>query len=832
MTLKMNKSFSELYNEAKYLLYEHITEFITGVELGNTIIVTVPRKGPRLMDLMEAEMKDGFGKALICSEHCLPFLFGDVKTVKKIKRIIIVDDAVYYGTTITGIYNIVNTYKNILNAQFDIKVITGIKDTKANTGNINVIHDDKNREKNFGYYYIKRLAKDLNTINATLEIEFPTFCYKLHYPEGTDIHRLLTENLIKVNECKDTYVVEAFKKKSVTAVFRTDANPLCSFRKCRLNILPNSDKGDYVMNVTVISPYVLSNEENDLKMIFDDVDAIRPYWKRLVAEMIPDSTQYVFKITDPNGDTLDNVMMYDELKRLKTRSIVIAANYIASVLFFMQIKKELETALQCSLFDFDGLNGKDFHSIFGYTDTAKELLNKLNAMVTATEERTDNPDVKLHLLNAYADQNTMVFERNYPVSNYTCPVFINRVNVLLKNVDNTAEAVSALFFLQNGLIEKATRKLEKFNYYRLFFGQTFSSIKQILTSAAAEKAEEKVISRLVDMKIDQCNIVPQYILDRETKNWRRVFRPGENEDLYLSHMARFVIMVYKELVKHFNFQDIPLYILNGFLIYLTKECEEELKEDLCIEFLKDKNGSIQFLNRENNLPTNVLTYLKRMKILDIENEFVKVNEHLADESLAEVTTLDRNKVEITIKDKIKTLYNKIKDYGLGLETAYMVLNAYTLDKTDIKNAEMELCPIIDNIEQFLLNTKICLEKPENEKPTGLALSRNRMIINSFRYFSQYLALPELVKGLNTKMFEEKLFICKQASNLVMSMYVLKNKKATEEILKRHNELLRYPEKLVKEITTDFDKTLSKPEVAKYMAEEIRSLAAGCPDKRG
>ena len=831
MTLKMNRSYSELYRKAIDLLYEHITKSIIGLVQGDTVIVTVPRKGPRLMDFMETKNKKGFESALICSEHSLPFLFGDAETVKKIKRIIIVDDAVYYGTTITGVYNIVNTYRAILNAEFDIIVITGIKDTKANTGGINVMYDEENREKSFGYYYIKQLAKDLNTINATLEIEFPTLCYRLRYPEGTDVYALLMKSIAGMSRCKDTYLVETYEKKSVTAIFSTDGNLLCSFRKCRFNICHNSDKGEYAINVTVMSPYALSNEESDLNMVFDDVDAIRPYWTRLVTEAIPDNTRHVFKVTEIAGDEPDNALMYSELKRLKTRSIVIAANYIASVLFFMQIKKELETALQCEFIDFDGLNRRDFHNIFGYSDTANELLDKLNAIMTKPEELTDNPDVKLRLLNVYADRGTMVFEKNYPKSQFTLPVFQNYVKELLNNAENTTEAVSALFFLQNGLIEKETRKQEKFNYYRLFFGQTFASIKEFLGKFAVGEEEEKIIHRLVDMKIDQCNIVPQYILDNETKNWRRVLRPGENEDLYLSHMARFVIMVYKELVKHFNILNIPQYILNGFLVYLTKVCNNELNKDLHINFSKDKNGNLLFMNRENGLCTDVLAYLKRMKILDIKYEFVKVNEHLADESLTEETTLDRNKVETTIKDKIEILYSKIKDYGLGLDSAYMVLNAYTIGKKDIENAKVELCPIMDSIEQFLQNTETCLENPQDEKPTErLIRSRNKVIVNSFRYFSKYLALPELVEEPKTKLFEEKLFTYKQASNLVTSMYILKNKKTTEEILNKHNGLLGYPEKLVKEITTDFDKTLVKPEVANCMAEGIRRLAKNDIDK--
>ena len=119
-------------------------------------------------------------------------------------------------------------------------------------------------------------------------------------------------------------------------------------------------KGEYAINVTVMSPLRHSpNEESDFEYGFDDVDAIRPIGQPCNRS---DTGQYAtcFKVTEIAGDEPDNALMYSELKRLKTRSIVIAANYIASVLFFMQIKKELETALQCEFIDFDGLNTKGF----------------------------------------------------------------------------------------------------------------------------------------------------------------------------------------------------------------------------------------------------------------------------------------------------------------------------------------------------------------------------------------------------------------------------------------------------------------------------------------
>ena len=40
----------------------------------------------------------------------------------------------------------------------------------------------------------------------------------------------------------------------------------------------------------------------------------------------------------------------------------------------------------------------------------------------------------------------------------------------------------------------------------------------------------------IDNRIDNGCIVPQYIVDSASSTWMRVFRPGENEDLLLSHL--------------------------------------------------------------------------------------------------------------------------------------------------------------------------------------------------------------------------------------------------------------------------------------------------------
>lgn len=840
------RNFNEIYNNAIRLLRKNIIDCI----IENTIIVTIPRKGPRLIELLqkdkeeeedEEDKKDkknlekNLKKVLaVCSEHSLPFLFADKELVEKIERVIIVDDAVYYGTTITGVYNLVYTYKTVLNAKFEIVILAGIKDSKANIGySKNIFKSYETIPNHFGYYYIKKLSRDLSTLNSTLEIEFPTFTYQLTCPttENNDVYSFVSDRLKNLPGCTNTYIVDNVnndKKKSVTALFDTKDNPLCSFRKCRFNVqkkkISNSDS--YEMNITVLSPFVLSDETDNLKDLFEAFPNIQEIWTQLTKEAIPCSIDQQFQLKNME----DSAIMFGEIERLRKRSIIIAANYIASTLFFMQIKNRLENNLnvgECQLKE------TDFYNIFGETNRSKELLERLKSMIRTGEHTLGSitPDGKaitvdmlLRLHNSKPDPDRMVFEKNYPQTPYTLSLFRIRVDELISKSANTAEAVSALFFLQNGLIEKHTRKQEQFNYYRLFFGQTFASIRQYLTEKKFQDDDMEVdINRLVDLKIDQCNVVPQYILDNETKCWRRVFRPGENEDYYLSHMARFVIMVHQELTRLWGINDIPEYLFEDFLIYLTREHKEDLKKDLCIEF-ENRNGKLFFQNKESGKECQVLDYLKRMKILEISNEFVEISENLADESLEEVTTLDRVQTENPIKEDIANLVTKIKESKFELDTAYMVLNAYIIKSEDIEQAKEELEKVLNDMEDYLNEIKNSLGKDQQESPE-FQRKKFKIVINSFRYFSRFLADPKLVKDGQIQSFENKLLAYKELYNLVISIYLYKNPNITNNLLDNLKSSLWEddPKKLKDALKTDFQTASSNAETVELIMECFKEI---------
>lgn len=822
VTEMAGKNFTEIYEEAITNLGKNIKNSIDFGSGKITLIVTVPRKGPRLIDFLlekyptlfkkdEEDNENILQKALVCSEHSLPFLFADKKLAEKISRVVIVDDAVYYGTTITGVYNLVQTYKTITSADFEIKALAGIKDTKANIGKINFEFYEGIPEY-FGHYYIKRLSKDLGSLNSTLEIEFPTFSYTFTCPEIPDIQALLSECLKGLPGCTGTYIVKGFdKKRSVTALFDSKDNPQCSFRKCRFNIRKSRDNepGSYQMKVTVMSPFVLPGKISELKNLFEAFPEIQEAWTTLTDNAMPVAADQWLMLKEQD----DSSIMFNEIERLRKRSIVIAANYIISALFFMQIKDKLENCLKMIAHRFEGLNVTDFHYIFGDCSITRRLLDVLQRMIEGGG--INDIDSQLRLYNAVPDPERMVFEKNYPQTPYTLPLFQIQVDKLVSRSANIAEAISALFFLQNGLIEKHTRKQEQFNYYRLFFGQTFASIRQFVNKDKFQKENIGTeINRMVDLKIDQCNVVPQYILDDETQCWRRVFRPGENEDYYLSQMARFVIMVHKELAGLWGIYDLPEYLFEDFLILLTYEYQNELGNDLCIKFFKDNNGKLLFRNRESGESVRVLTYLKQMNILEITNKFVRISETLADESIAEVTTLDRVCTEKPIKVRIGNLVETINRYKYGMDTAYMVLNAYTMRIKDMRPALKELKKVAEDMVAYLELIKNSVD--ENK------IKKSRIMIHNFWYFSHYLADPTLVDNPTIRDFEEKLSVCKELYNLAISIYLYKSPKIAVNLLNNwKSRELKYPKGLTEALQTDFQAALANAETIDWIMESIK-----------
>ena len=66
------------------------------------IVIALSRKGPRLLEYLRKNM--GLKDLNVMTEHALPFLFENIWSKSdKSYRIFIVDDAIYFGSTILAL---------------------------------------------------------------------------------------------------------------------------------------------------------------------------------------------------------------------------------------------------------------------------------------------------------------------------------------------------------------------------------------------------------------------------------------------------------------------------------------------------------------------------------------------------------------------------------------------------------------------------------------------------------------------------------------------------------------------------------------------------------
>ena len=139
------------------------------------IIIALSRKVPRMLSCFE---KKGFiSSKKVVTELSLPYLFKHIEQDKEGKyRLFIVDDAIYYGSTIKSVYELVCSYIDIfdLSSRVDVMgIFTAIKDKDSiDFGSVNIVSNTDVRS-GFGHIFVKQLMKDLRQLNCSLEVEFP-----------------------------------------------------------------------------------------------------------------------------------------------------------------------------------------------------------------------------------------------------------------------------------------------------------------------------------------------------------------------------------------------------------------------------------------------------------------------------------------------------------------------------------------------------------------------------------------------------------------------------------------------------------------------------------
>ncbi len=598
-------SFIDMKSEYEVWINEFImtlNETINNKDLGSCLwlLVVLSRKGPMLFEYIQdriSEIVKEKNKVLVVTEIALPFIS---KVFKENRRVLIVDDALYYGTTAKSVAKEIIEFKNFFNHDKNkIDALTIIKSSNLVKDISKYINIKTKTEVSISksHYFIEKLVDNFHSLNKQFEVEFPIIEYKVK-----DISKLKFDSLIDEFTKKFNNDIVYKVKDSINIVCTSKSNSSL-FRKFRILL----DLNNQILRVMPISTEVIPSNLNYYDMMFDTNDErLKTLWCQ------------IFEHIRLNKTSLDLIRNRQE------RSLIVLANYIMSLNFYLEYRNRIEDVLLNSLNiqNKGELSKLDLRYIVG-DDELVELLSDYFTYIRDNEVLSP----KLNIIEKVNSVPYQVFEnKETKFSAQDIDNMEYKNALMLKNCTNLYEMLSVLFFNQDYILEKRSRNEYNPTADRLKFGYTFDALIEIVKQYIIEANDKNIIKKIhrwVDERIDKSSIVPQYIIDDKLNSWMRVFRPGENEDIQLSHLTRFVLFVFQSVPNYMQYEWIKRSYFEKLLVvaYHCLSSDKIINSDLMeIEIsCEDNNDSYLYIYYKEEQQTNkrkVIDYLINMFVLE------------------------------------------------------------------------------------------------------------------------------------------------------------------------------------------------------------------------
>lgn len=655
---------SQIESDKKTFLYslEKMAKYLNDIiqPTDNDIVISLSRKGPRLLEYLRIYYH--LKVFSFVTEHALPLIFEKISANKnKEYRIFILDDAIYFGSTIQNLYNEIKGYI----AAYDLYnvviagIITAIKtpDSKKLEINDTPLFTNKEIRPGYGHFFVKTLMNEFSKLNDTLEVEFPTIEYRI----GKDVSNEHIEEALK--SIYPDFIQSLHNKEDNgrwSIILSESKN--ASFNKIRIF------KGDGVLRFVFMNPHYFINSEEILAglMVRQDSPFIE-MWNDIRSS---------FSVSD------SKVSFTSEIRRNRLRSQIVLANYILSINNYFVEKEKIDTlvrSLNQGEYTYK-IKKANLHYLLGDNQLVDNTIGRLQVAINAKLSLDSVVAVReLDIANDY------VLESN-SLPKDELEILQSQNIVMLGNSRNIEEALSAMFNNLTLLIEKWTRGTIYDNNYRLRFGYSMKNLAMFVRRFGNFKAGEsttflKKLHQWIDYRIDQGCIVPQYIIDAKTSTWMRVFRPGENEDLLLSHLARIVLRVWNWTNDILGIGKVNTDTLQSILSLTINTFKEEMAAE---EFYLDLCINEQLVSCIEGGDREVLDYMRSMYILNEDGDYMRLSPRLLDKEFQSYSTLSREleiKIELMIKDLLNSLNaqdNPFNDFSA--EINYKLRHLFDLDK--------------------------------------------------------------------------------------------------------------------------------------------------------
>lgn len=631
------KSDRIIYENSLKQLVDRLNDLIQSSD--TDIVIALSRKGPRLLEYLR--IFKGLKLFSFTTEHALPIIFEKISREKnKVYRIFLIDDAIYFGSTIQNLYNEIQSYIRAY-ALDNVKVVaifTAIKakDSKVlNFGDAELVASYDDIREGYGHYFVKSLMNDFAKLNDTMEVEFPSVEYSFDKQlDGAEVEESLKlhfNNVIRVS------VNDDYPSKWSILLGEDDFS---SFNKIRVFMSENK------LRFVFMNPHYFDNHVSALERLMSGQGSpFQEIWQEI-------SNHFV-----------QNVEFDAEIRRNRLRTQVILANYMLSFNQYLVNKQFISSIVS-------GLSVKEIscklkktnlYYLLGDDNLVGNTIGRLKVAADA--------GVTMDFVSAVKELKS---NGDYVLESESLPkneleVLTNHNLAMLEKCQSAEEAFSAIFNNLTLLIEKWTRGTIYDDKYRLRFGYSLKSLSTFVfryTKFALNSPVDFLyeLHSWIDGRIDNGCIVPQYIVDSKSNSWVRVFRTGENEDLLLSHLARLVLHVWNQInqtiaigkVSTYNFQSVLSLLIDKFGNILHEE-----EPYLCLSV----NHSIQPC--WGNSGRKVVEYLKDMYILTEEYGFLEISTRLKDKEFQSNTTLSYEleaKIDLEISNILSTYPIKDNPY--------------------------------------------------------------------------------------------------------------------------------------------------------------------------
>lgn len=666
-----NNSDADLYSE----VLEHIKK-----ELGtvyncseNVYILAISRKGPRMLEcILGCQGKqEALENLNVITELSLPFFFNELKNrQQRSVKVYLFDDAIYFGTTFESVYKELETYARFYGIEIEIVPVTGIITAEAKESfPFRVKTVKREIRKGYGHYYIRRLTEGIRKLRQPFELEFPIVHY---HTDGIDFgsndrkERLVKELKSQFGESKVYEIGYNYEDEYSITVLLNSGDDITAIKKLR--IYPS---GDGRVAISCLSPHTLPDAEETYQKAWGTSD-LQQIWTEIYDSSLPTMDIESANVKRNHHRTL--VMMYSYLNSFK-----VLLNHIGKIV------AALTDAGDEVVPKYDGFYERDLFYLLGDKKLTKRMTDWLNRSYL-------NHDVtKAFVRRAEEYPASPVFEMaDFPSPQERKLLEFKNIEGI-KKCNSVQQALSVVFFNQNCLIEKWSRRQSRYDHQRLRFGQTYESIFQIIKAQEGLGSREdtmRAVNQWIDRRIDQGCIVPQYVKSIEDNRWYRVFRSGENEDAILSHLARFALMVFAEAKNIMDVKELP-----ERDVELLLQCPF-VKEMQILEFSKEIGvpllitDKIQF--HDDDMPlkeyTPLVEYLVNTGVLEKHKDMINVSETLGDDDLQEVTTLC-SETEEKYRKEVSRPLNDMR--GVDRQQDYTVFNFYMIPADDARLSSHE-----------------------------------------------------------------------------------------------------------------------------------------------